>query len=304
VRENHTTTGRIGEAEPCGALQGRSTVLVHQGGGAVGYAPVPLLYGAYLTAHQHNCEGGVLQQYYRDGRLLRGRGLPRIGGGRRGSIWGLSDASARRLIFAAKNHPDPWLVWWRAGYPSEFPMDGKVCKRHLDRLLKRFRRAFPDGSYLWVQEWQERGALHYHGLFDVEIEGDWLAKAWYEIVGSGDENHLYYGTKSGLVYDEHGVVMYLSKYLSKRDQKEAPPGFKHVGRFWGCSMGVAPLFAAWALDAEGCEDATRYMRRFKAGQYRRRRVFGGMDGWTAYDAGWHVGRIGDAMGVPLEHIGR
>jgi hypothetical protein len=326
VLEDRTTTGFPGEEEPCSPARSANTVSPHQGDPGGGrYAPFPLPIGAYLHARgEANAEGGVLQQYSRDGRLLRGRGLPRIGGGKRGKVWGLSDASARRMEFAARNHPRPWLTVWRVGYPGEFPLDGEVCKGHLRSLLMRFRRKYPGGSYLWVQEWQERGALHYHGLFDVEVEAEWLARVWYEIVGSGDENHLAYGTWLEAIRTEDGAIRYLSKYLSKQDQKEVPVGFRHAGKFWGCSRGIAPLWGAWALDGEGCEEASRYMRRLKraapCGEHpapaaqdrkltRRRRsvvnrIFAGMDGWTAYDAGRHVGRIGDALGIPLDHLGR
>jgi hypothetical protein len=51
--------------------------------------------------------------------------------------------------------------------------------------------------------------------------------------------------RSGISFEpvrkEDGLKRYVVKYATKMEQKDVPPGFTHVGRFWGCSKGVADI---------------------------------------------------------------
>lgn len=330
MRRDCTTTRADSEARtaPTGEAGGGGFAVSGGGGLGGGDAPTPLPIGAYLHAAR-GTEGWVLDLYYRGARSHRRQGLV-VGGGKRGTVEGLSGSAGRRMLWAAQNHPEPWRQWGRLGYPCEYPHDGRTCKRHLRALRERLRRRYPGLTWLWVFEFQRRGAPHFHFLFDEEVDGDWLAQAWYEIVGSGDPWHLRFGTWLEEIKSERAVCGYLGKYLVKMEQKELPPGFKWPGRFWGCSRGTAPLVQSYWADEKAGADITRAMRRFETGPRRgrstapntvapeppgvrgdsgsaasaerrakREKRFSGRRSWSSWRGAWCVGRLAFASCVRL-----
>jgi len=79
-------------------------------------------------------------------------------------------------------------------YPAVYPTKPGEYKRHLKNFASRMKRVFPQAGFFWRLEFQRRGAPHYHLLvYGVEGTQDWVSAAWYDIVGSGDENHLQCG---------------------------------------------------------------------------------------------------------------
>jgi hypothetical protein len=125
-------------------------------------------------------------------------------------------------------------------YPREFETDGKEVKRHLNLFLKRFDRKYGH-YYLWFLEFQQRGAPHYHILStfaDVAIDKLWLSSAWYEIVGSGNRDHLLAGTRVERL--RKPGARYAVKYAYKMRQKSVPTEYQNVGRFYVYSTAVKP----------------------------------------------------------------
>ena len=138
-------------------------------------------------------------------------------------------------------------------YPSEFPTDGQVVKAHHERLYQRWTRHYGKPQGMWKQEFQERGAPHFHCFVGLPEQEDplraWLLRAWYECVGSGDERHLYNGvdisrwrwgtlgenrSKVGLYFARHGAKGW------KSYQNELPDGYTSPGRWWGV-WGLRPV---------------------------------------------------------------
>jgi len=79
-------------------------------------------------------------------------------------------------------------------------------------------------------EYQERGAPHYHIILGLTyVPYDYIARIWYEIVGSGDEAHLAAGTRVEAIRSRNGVLYYASKYCAK--VSGAP--LEETGRVWG-----------------------------------------------------------------------
>lgn len=120
-------------------------------------------------------------------------------------------------------------------YPSEFP-DVATAKRHLDTWLKRLERRYPRASAVWRLEFQRRGAPHFHLLiFGVPwLDLEWLKRSWYEVVGSGDVQHLGRGTDVARVRSFRAAMAYAAKYMSKScDDGQA------AGRVWGVFNGEA-----------------------------------------------------------------
>jgi hypothetical protein len=127
-------------------------------------------------------------------------------------------------------------------YPGKLelvPTDGRIVKGHLDRFCKRLEYRFPNVTELWVEEFQQRGAAHLHLIVYGIPPGRgealrlWVSRAWWEVVGSKDRDHLKAGTKVKRVESWRQAVGYLSAYAGKVEQKTIPEGFTNMGRFWG-----------------------------------------------------------------------
>lgn len=90
----------------------------------------------------------------------------------------------------------------------------------------------------WFLEFQKRGAPHFHGIIDKEVNYDELRKEWYKIVNSNDPKHLIYGVHMSEIRSNDGYAHYLTGYLTKEEQKIVPDEFQDVGRFWGYSRSL------------------------------------------------------------------
>lgn len=185
---------------------------------------------------------------------------------KRSTVSAFTHSSRCRLQKRIRELEPRLRTFGRLSYPSEFPSDGRICKRHWNTLVKRIFRKLeiskrddskyysPDGklfSIVWFFEFQDRGAPHFHFLCTHYINKDWLACAWYEIVGSCDGNHKKFGTRIEL-FDgcRNKIARYAGKYAGKSEQKVIPETFKNSGRFWGVagtnSIAAATLFFdAW-----------------------------------------------------------
>lgn len=157
--------------------------------------------------------------------------------GLRGVIRGWSRASIRRLKLRLRNVPTGWVSLLTLTYPSEFPCDGLVVKRHLHAFREWLRR---EGvRHYWALEFQKRGAPHLHVICNKFINMVECKERWFQIVGSNDEKHRRQGVRVDAIAaddaDQERVIGYLVSYLTKAEQKEVPAGFENVGRFWGGS---------------------------------------------------------------------
>jgi hypothetical protein len=123
-------------------------------------------------------------------------------------------------LFVTLTYPGDWQRW-----------NAEDWKRHRDNFAKALLRAHPGAFALWKLEFQARGAPHYHlVVYGVRfLDHDWVASAWYRIVGSGDPRHLAAGTEVRQVRSWRGTRAYVSKYLAKVGP--VPEGY--TGRFWG-----------------------------------------------------------------------
>ena len=52
-------------------------------------------------------------------------------------------------------------------YPSDYPKDPKLCKKHLEALHKYLKRMYGPFSGFWRMGIQQRGAWHFHVLLFV-----------------------------------------------------------------------------------------------------------------------------------------
>lgn len=159
----------------------------------------------------------------------------------RGEIRGFSPSSGARMRRYLRSCSSAYAVMGTLTYPFSYPTDGRTCKGHLDTLVKAIRRYVSQDatvqeefSLFWFLEFQQRGAPHFHFFCTHHIDKDWLARRWYEVVGSEDVRHLQAGTRIEAIRSgRYGTCAYAGKYAAKQDQKDVPPNFAHVGRFWG-----------------------------------------------------------------------
>ena len=109
-------------------------------------------------------------------------------------------------------------------YPQENGLpftDWERGKEHLNTLRKRLERNYGLVWAVWVQEHQKSGALHFHLILNLSKVANlhsfraWIAQAWFEVVGSGNLDHLKAGTSVEAVYIEQSQPGNLLSYLSK-----------------------------------------------------------------------------------------
>lgn len=168
-------------------------------------------------------------------------------------VWnGLPWEELSRLAMITLTYPGDWRRWCP---------DGLTLKRHLRALRERWRRKWGAPRGTWALEFQprdtrpehERDAPHFHlyvgipeaavleeDATDGRIVWDWARLSWWEVVGSGDRKHRYWGAHvEKCFYGRYGegrengkrVGDYLWRESGKLAQKAAPEGFSGV-KWW------------------------------------------------------------------------
>lgn len=167
----------------------------------------------------------------------------------RAPIKEFSKKSRQRLAFYASNTDVVFRSMITLTYPGQFPCDGRLVKKHLNRFLQWFKRDTGKVSLLWFLEFQARGAPHVHILCDRMVPRNAqqrsglrlrVSASWYRIVDSGDLRHLAAGTRTERLRSLEGGRRYAVKYAMKMKQKLVPEAYQNVGRFWGCTRDVKP----------------------------------------------------------------
>jgi hypothetical protein len=150
-----------------------------------------------------------------------------------------------------------------------------VAKRHLQAFGKRFERKWGvTCEAFWKLEFQSRGAPHFHVLtrlpdgVDLRVMRSWVARAWYEIVGSGDERHLRAGTAVDAkwrTWDNPAAIgFYFAKHgtwASKEYQHEVPEEWATTGRWWG-AWNLPKIAETVSIDPAQLVAARRFLRRW------------------------------------------
>jgi len=176
-------------------------------------------------------------------------------------VWNaLSWEELERLTMLTLTYPADW----RGSCP-----DATTLKRHLRAFRERWRRKWGAPRGTWALEFQPRKtrpleqqyAPHFHlyvGLpgaaviEDDKTDGrpvwEWARQAWWEVVGSSDQAHRYWGVHvRPCFYGPYGsgranakrVGDYLWRESGKLAQKVAPDGF--VGCKWWDVWGMNPV---------------------------------------------------------------
>lgn len=120
-------------------------------------------------------------------------------------------------------------------YPGEYSRAADTWKRDLDAFLKRLVRQHPSCFLWWKLEPQRRGAPHFHLLVygAAALDPQWVSRAWFEVVGSGDARHLRAGTNVQEMVSQRASMAYAAKYVAKVVAPDAGETWSFPGRWWG-----------------------------------------------------------------------
>lgn len=196
--------------------------------------------------------------------------------------WHAAYREGHRLAMVTLTYPDDW----RSACPSPSEL-----LRQRKALEKRYQRASGNKmEFIWKREFQERGAPHVHmfGWWPFRVGGTpsttWFSFNWYEVVASGDPNHLLAGT--GMDYreafkmsDPNRVGNYFASYLAKGKYKDyqnvAPDGWRNpngsVGRYWGI-VGLERLRVDVEITRDNMVKLQRLLRGYLGSQKRTERT--------------------------------
>lgn len=168
--------------------------------------------------------------------------------------------------------------------PSRYPLDIVRVKSQLRSFLNFFAgttatiySAGYGARYIWVQELQKNGRLHFHILFDMTFPAGLVSAVWIwaqrpsvhcfdylrgfmELPSKGNRDFQSYtrGYQGGIYSDMlpntnckpvkawWGVLGYMTKYLSKSKGKGG-----NYGRWWGYSRCIKPLPLSREFISEG-----------------------------------------------------
>lgn len=223
---------------------------------------------------------------------------------RRGAVSGLSKMSARRLEFIAANVATPLTTILSLTYrenavagESDEQRNLRVARRSkldLNRFLTCVRLEI--GGYLWVQEFQERGVVHYHVLCEKPITEQRVRLVWCRAIDAlHDQAALAYGVKVEAIANPVGARSYVGRYMGKQRQKSLPAGVSGAGRWWGRSRDLALDLVTEVVTCQYKAQEGNYTEIWVARQLRRylTRVFG-----RKFRGGFFVnwgGRLTDAL---------
>ena len=201
---------------------------------------------------------------------------------KRGEISGFSESSRSRLLrmVACLNKEDIGLpLFITLTYPEIYPSNPEIWKDHLHNFRRELQRQWEGMAAIWRLEPQERGAPHYHlmvwGCEGLLKRKSWLSRKWFEVVGSGDLNHLKAGTSVEPAKRWRGVRSYVSKYLAKIEKGGKKQVFDYpVGRYWGVwnKPGLRIKTEEVELTREEFNRARRIIRKYYESMQRRKKA--------------------------------
>lgn len=198
---------------------------------------------------------------------------------KKGKIMTLSKRSLSNLIWTAANTLVKFKSMATLTYGLDSPTTGKEAKAHLNRFLTGWKRDLGGFSYLWVMEFTANDRPHFHILTSIclDLQDDRLrsefawrwsravcgkSARWYcdlktlQRVSLRERMFLVHRHPDSLkeLWSDDGAIRYVTKYAAKLEQKEVPPQFADVGRFWGTSRDVAKSVKALYSVPIGSQD--------------------------------------------------
>ena len=165
----------------------------------------------------------------------------------RGEIKAFSKASQRRLAFVFANVGTEFRSLLTLTYHAvaeswedDSERNRRIVRRSkadLNRFLTAMRPQL--GAYMWVQEFQARGVVHYHMVCEREVVEAEVRMVWCRAIDALDDAYARkYGAKVDAIRNQAQVRKYLGSYIGKLRQKLLPAGVDGAGRWWGASRSI------------------------------------------------------------------
>lgn len=269
-----------------------------------------------------------------ENRLLRNR---KSKASRRGVIKRFSRGSQRRLARILLNNAEKFKYFFTVTYRVN-QRDCRISKVHIDRFLTRFRKACGSKvGYVWVLEFQKRGAVHFHVWFEKFLPHsfpEWerisvrkqivnrfkddeeelgrfkfLTYLWLKVSGQlEDEKAVKAATDLKVITSSNFTVGYAIKYAWKVEQKDPPALIDYetgevfsewwVGRFWGASGKIRNEKVYYTTNTVAVRVLRKWLER-----YFGKKEFGGL--WIMWKPELrerlvNVSKELDIAGVPRE----
>ena len=187
--------------------------------------------------------------------------------GLRGVIKVVNKRSMNKLALLVRSCGVTFRSVMTLSYGVNYPLSGRQAKRDLNHFLVASRRIFGEFEYVWVMEFQQRGAIHFHLACTLapptEMDRVLFARCWQGISTPFSWSYCRLDTRKAYwqrggefwtddtVFEVHahrksweavrkydGVGRYFAKYANKLRQKKVPDSLVDVGRFWGHSRGA------------------------------------------------------------------
>lgn len=270
----------------------------------------------YFTPEQDAEQFGSTLLKYRvevgaDLLKVRVSGHQRRGGGIRGKVTRFSLQARKRMLELLARVRQSFIeaFFLTLTYPGKaYAHDPQVWKRDLDVFLRRLQREFPQVCGLWRLEVKPRQsgecvgqpAPHYHLLvWNIALHPllfrEWVKRAWWEVVGSGDPDHLQAGTQCDRVRSRRHAAFYVSKYAAKMGDVPVDPetgALIDVGRWWGR---FGDLSLALSVVVELPRDSVIALRRLVVRWLRsQRKSYARRLSRLECDVGWSAFGLGDS----------
>jgi len=185
----------------------------------------------------------------------------------RGKVIVVSKRSLARLALLVRGCSVEFRSLMTLTYGANYPLSGKKAKKDLNHFLISSKRAFGPYEHIWVLEFQDRGAVHFHiattlpepnilqrGIFADIWQGVSTPYSWPYCQLDFDGKKFRQGQTlltDQAVRDVHlhnfsweavrkkdALHHYFAKYCTKIRQKKVPSWYSDVGRFWAASEGV------------------------------------------------------------------
>lgn len=262
----------------------------------------------------------ALVVYPRDVVVVRSASVPRgrVDNPERAPIGAWTREMGDALTFLAANCGVEWTGIVLFTYPEGFDTDGALVKADLNRVFTGLRKRWGKAAYIWVREYQERGATHFHCLVSWEVQA--RAEYWRDDqqkhvtidpvmeahahdlwCRSVQRRHPVPSTglivRWELVRDKEGGAKYMAEYAAKDKQKKIPAGHTNTGRWWMPSHGCkARPIGSRPMNEDGL--ALLYGGREVASNGEVYRV---IHGGASEVLAWEVEK-GLAVGMPVPRV--
>lgn len=141
-------------------------------------------------------------------------------------------------------------------FSEKYEREAKSEQKKKSNSRKRGNKKPTELSILWVMEFQERGAIHFHLWCSHFVGKNRLRLLWNRIINTPIETPST-DVRAWRAYSKSGLSCYVAKYANKQMQKTLPPELAEqgAGRWWGIIGDVSrPLFVTTEITAEDCEE--------------------------------------------------